>query len=81
MAGITLSDAETQLANWLTASTALTTSQSYTINGRTFTRADTGHVMSMIEYWDKKVIALTNGASIRVRQVIPSATSQSNQSF
>ena len=75
MAGIVLGVAEDQLNAWLEASIALTKSKTYTIGGRSLTRADTEHVLKMIEFWDYKVKELTKKTSINVRQVIPSSTS------
>ena len=40
MAGITLAQAEAQLALWLTASEKVAKGQSYTIGDRSLTRAD-----------------------------------------
>lgn len=71
MAGITQVQAETNLTAWLNASEALATSKSYTINGRTLTRADTDHALKMVEFWDLKAKELSRGTSINVRQVTP----------
>ena len=64
MAGITLAQAETQLAAWLDADSKVATGQSYEIAGRKLTRADAGEITSKIEYWNNKVAelsALTSG--------------------
>lgn len=56
MAGITLEQAETQLALWLEADTALSKGQSYSVGGRSVSRAET---QVKIEYWDRRVKELT----------------------
>lgn len=70
MAGITLAQAETQLAAWLAASEAIATGQSYTIStgagSRNLQRADLADVQAQIQYWDAQVKRLTRGG-IRVR--------------
>lgn len=71
MAGITLAQAEAKLTLWMAADDALSRNQSYSIAGRSLTRADAGHVAERIEYWDSKVKALTASStgSGRVRYV------------
>lgn len=78
MAGITLEQAEAQLAAWLAASLALTSSESYEIdtgNGRRkLTRSNAEHVQKMIVYWQSKVDALTPagaGGRKRTRYIVP----------
>jgi len=75
MAGITLSDAETHLATWLAAQTAIATSQSYTItsgeSSRTLTRADLGKVREMIDYWQGWVNKLSPTTRPRTRYAVP----------
>ncbi|MFA6148656.1 MAG: DUF6148 family protein [bacterium] len=71
MAGITLDQAQEQLSNWLTASTAVAKGQSYTIAGKTLTRADAGRIQSMIDYWDRKVKELSGERKITVRGATP----------
>jgi hypothetical protein len=63
MAGITLAEAEAQLAAWLAASTAVASNQSYTIGGRTLTRANADSIQRQVEYWDSKVKALSTAAT------------------
>ncbi|HPS93705.1 MAG TPA: DUF6148 family protein [Deltaproteobacteria bacterium] len=55
MAGITLAQAQAQLTAWLAASVAVSGSQSYSIAGRTLTRADSAEILKMVDYWDAKV--------------------------
>lgn len=79
MAGITLADAQAQLAAWLAASSAVASSQSYEIeaaNGsrRKLTRADAAEIRGQIDYWDRKVKELTpmaDGGKRRVRYGVP----------
>lgn len=63
MAGITLAQAETQLAAWLECSEKVATGQSYTIGGRSLTRANAQYILDQIDFWDQKVKALTANAS------------------
>jgi hypothetical protein len=67
MAGITLAQAEASLARWLAADEALATGQSYSISGRSLTRAET---LKHIEYWEAKVQKLSRGG-LSVRGVTP----------
>lgn len=78
MAGITLAQAQTNLDAWITASTAIASSQSYEIetgNGRRkLTRADVQFVTQQITFWDQKVKELTpvaSGGKRRIRYVVP----------
>ena len=70
MAGITSAQAETQLAAWLAADTAVASGQAYTIGGRSLTRANAKEIRENITYWDQKVQHLTQGG-IRVRGGTP----------
>lgn len=70
MAGITLAQAETQLAAWLAADTAVAEGQSYTISGRSLTRANAKEIRDNIVFWDKRVKRLTN-IGINVRGITP----------
>jgi hypothetical protein len=63
MAGITLTQAESQLTLWLAASAAVATSQSYTIAGRSLTRADAATIQAQIDYWNGMVQKLTAQAA------------------
>lgn len=83
MAGITLEQAEAQLALWITANTALSTHQEYEIsaNGsqRRLRRADIGEVRENIKFWDSKArelsaavaAGLPAGSRRRIRYVVP----------
>ena len=70
MAGITLVQAETQLTSWLAADTAVATGQSYSIGGRSLTRANAKEIRDNITFWDKHVKRLTRGG-IRIRGGTP----------
>lgn len=67
MAGITLTQAEAQLAAWLNADVQVATNQSYSIAGRTLTRADAAEITAKIEYWNSKVVSLSLSAQGRSR--------------
>ena len=77
MAGITLDQAQAQLALWLAASTALASGQSYAIDTagvrRQLTRVDAAEVRTNIDYWQRKVSELAPigaGGRRRVRYVV-----------
>jgi len=70
MAGITLTQAETQLTAWLAADTAVATGQAYTIGGRSLTRANAREIRENIVFWDHQVKRLTRGG-IRVTGATP----------
>ena len=61
MAGITLSQAETHLSTWLTADEAVAKGQSFSISGKTYTRADASVIRENIEFWDRYVKRLSRG--------------------
>lgn len=67
MSGITLAQAQTQLAAWLDADAKVALGQSYTIAGRSLTRADAGEITAKIEYWNSKVQTLSLSAQGRSR--------------
>ena len=62
MAGITLAQAEAKLTAWLAADETVATGQSYTINGRSLTRANAGEIRENIDYWDGKCKELANAS-------------------
>lgn len=73
MAGITLEQAEAQLAAWLTANEKVARGQSYTIGDRSLTRADARTIMEQIKFWQGQVKALERGesGSVRLRGITP----------
>jgi hypothetical protein len=60
MAGITLETAQRHLDTWLEAEATIATGQAYTIGSRSLTRANLADVRKQIDYWQAKVVALTN---------------------
>jgi hypothetical protein len=78
MAGLTLEQAQAQLATWLAASTAVASSQSYRIEAnntsRYLTRADAAEIRAQVTFWDGKVKELTPigaGGRRRTRYIVP----------
>lgn len=75
MAAISLETAKKHLEMWLEAESEVAINQSYTIGGKTFTRANLGEIRRQIEYWSNKVQALENIAKRkgrnRVYRVVP----------
>lgn len=68
---ISLPTAQAQLDAWIAASTAVATAgQSYTINGRTLTRANVAEIQQMIEFWSSKVSELEGKAAGRSRVAV-----------
>lgn len=61
MAGITQAQADEQLILWLAADAAVASGQSYTIGGRSFTRANSAEIRQNIEFWDRKARQLATG--------------------
>lgn len=63
------------LEMWLEAESEVAINQSYTIGGKSFTRANLGEIRKQIEYWSNKVQALENIAKRkgrnRVYRVVP----------
>jgi hypothetical protein len=70
MAGITLAQAEAQLAMYLEAEAAVLAKQSYTINGRSLTKANLGEIQEGIRMWDQRAKALEAATLGRRRTVI-----------
>lgn len=73
MAGITLQQAETQLAAYLAAETAVLAGQAYTIGGRSLTRANLADIRAGIDSWNNRVQQLSASAQgmRRSRTVVP----------
>ena len=70
MAGITLEQAEAKLSTWMDADDKVASGQSYSIAGRSLTRADAAEISNKIEFWDRQVKRLSRGG-IRVRGATP----------
>lgn len=60
MAGIDLTTAQTQLNLWIAASAAVAGGQSYRIGERELRRTDAAEIRKQIDFWEAKVITLTN---------------------
>lgn len=67
MAGITLTQAETQLAAYVAAETKVLQGQAYEISGRRLTRANLAEIRDGMDYWDRKVKELTGSSCGRGR--------------
>lgn len=70
MAGITLAEAEAKLALWMEADDKVASGQSYSIGGRSLSRADAKMIQENIKFWDRKVKELSVGG-IKVVAVTP----------
>jgi len=71
MAGITLAQAQAKLDGWMAAEDGVMTSQSYSMGSRQLTRADLSEIRSSINFWETKVIKLTQGGGIRITGASP----------
>ena len=71
MVGISLAQAEAQLAAWLQASLDIAEGQEVKISDRTFTLADASVVTDRISYWEEKIQRLSRGGGMRVRGATP----------
>lgn len=67
MAGITLEQAQTQLATYLAAETKTLTSQEYRIADRLQKRALLSDIRAGIDEWNARVQSLSNAATGRSR--------------
>lgn len=67
MAGITLAQAQAQLDAYLAAETSVLAGQSYTIAGRSLTRADLRSIQAGVALWNQRVTQLSNSAAGRSR--------------
>lgn len=71
MAGITLVQAQSQLAAYIAAETAVLSGQEYEIAGRRMRRADLKAVRDGITYWQQKVDELEAKSVGRRRSIVP----------
>lgn len=73
MAGITLEQAQQQLALYLAAEAAVLLKQSYTIDGRTLTYADLAAIQAGVKLWDTRCTDLQGKATgrSRVARIMP----------
>lgn len=70
MTVMTLERARKHLDAWYEAELAITTGQSYSINGRQLTRANLSEIRKQITFWEGKVASLGT-RNRRVRRIIP----------
>lgn len=71
MPGITLVRAEELLALWIAADKAVATGQSYSIGGRSLTRANAEEITKKINYYNSLIAQLSRGGSASVTRVVP----------
>jgi hypothetical protein len=71
MAGLTLEQAQAQLAAYLAAEAAVLQSQEYELGGRRLRRADLRTIQAGITLWNERVQSLSARASGRRRAVVP----------
>lgn len=67
MTGITLAQAEAQLALWLRADAAVAAGQAFTADGKSVTKADANAITAKIRFWENKIATLSRAASGRGR--------------
>lgn len=70
MSGITLTEAEAQLASWIAASTAVASGQSYSIKDRSLSRVDASEIREQINFWQSWVERLTPRTRGRTRYIV-----------
>ena len=71
MAGITLATAQARLDLYLAAETSVLASQSYTIDGRSLTRANIKEIQAGIDTWNQRVQQLSRRAGGRASAIVP----------
>ena len=54
---LTLTQAQTALDAWIAADIAVAKGQSYTMNGRSLTLANSKEIREQIQYWERRVSA------------------------
>lgn len=71
----TVQECRDQLAKWKAASIAVSESKSYTIGGRSLTRADWSDIEKALNFWGKHLEAAEaaqNGSrGVRMRRIVP----------
>jgi hypothetical protein len=55
---LTLQQAQTALDAWIAADLAVAKGQSYSMNGRSLTLANTREIREQIQYWERRVASL-----------------------
>lgn len=76
MSAYTVEECRKQLAEWKAASIAAANSKSYTIGGRTLTRADWSDIKDALTYWGRELknaeaAAGLRRGGVRMRRVVP----------
>lgn len=73
MAGITLAQAQAKLTLWMTADDRVANGQSYSIGGRTLSRADAKLIRENIKFWNDWVVRLSDGGNggLLVKAITP----------
>lgn len=61
--GLTLAVAQAHLDEWVAADSAVSSGQSYSIDGRSLTRANVADIRDQITYWNNQVNSLTAKAA------------------
>lgn len=59
---LTLTQAQTALDAWIAADLAVAKGQSYTMNGRSLTLANSKEIREQIQYWERRVSAFQQTA-------------------
>jgi hypothetical protein len=54
---LTITQAQTALDAWIAADLAVAKGQSYSMNGRSLTMANTREIREQIQYWERRVSA------------------------
>lgn len=70
MAGITLTQAENRLADYLAAEEAVLAGQAYSLAGRSITKADLQWIQKGLEIWNQRCKTLSRGGSV-IRKITP----------
>lgn len=72
MAALTLAQVTVLRDAWYAAVQALATGQSYSIGGRSLTRANLSQASAELDKWERQVERLTAGRTgLRVQRVVP----------
>ncbi len=73
MSELTLAQAQENLSAWIAADLAVSKGQSYSIGGRSMTRADAKAITEKIKFWQNLVNSLTagSGGGLTVKRVMP----------
>ncbi len=60
---LTSTQAQTALDAWIAADLAVAKGQSYSMNGRSLTLANTREIREQIQYWERRVAAFSAGST------------------